>query len=114
MDSWCHKSNDFSVPADDPEVTKEVKVNAVSSRPEHSLNTLIERVSSWYKQKRILSLVLRFIKKCQKKQISSEINVSDMEDAEIILLRFIQENISPKKETELSMVNQPSLQPYQN
>ena len=67
-------------------------VNAVSvSTPSTSLiSRLEERISDWGRQKRVLSTMMMFIKRC-KKQLTSGVNLTqDIHEAELALIKMIQ------------------------
>ena len=90
-ESWPEESTCGNVPVDDPELKSEIKVNIIAVRAKNDVLSSIERISSWYKQRRVLSSVIRFIRKCQKKEVPVRVSLAELEEAEVILLRLIQQ-----------------------
>ena len=82
---------DSELLADDPEIKKKVKVNSTAILVESSILDSLELLSSWYRQKRVLCKFIKFIRKCQRKQVAIEISMADMESSEAIILLLIKD-----------------------
>ena len=67
---------------------KEIKVNTAQLIADNYVLDCLERISSWHR--RVLCTVIKFIRRCQKKEISGNISMADMSFAECTLLTFIQ------------------------
>ena len=87
---------------EDPEVRKEVIVNATGIEKYNILDTLEERIPSWVKVRRTLAYAKKFIRRLREKikgRNSSNntdqehpcvLNVADIQDAEIIIIKLHQ------------------------
>ena len=94
---------------DDPEVRKEVTVNAIGIENYNILDTLEERISCWVKMRRTLSYVKKFICRLRgkiKRRNSSNnadqeypcvLNFADIQDAELSSSNCTKEDISRMK-----------------
>ena len=92
----------------DPEIRKEVQIHFSSAQP--LLNSMIQRFSSWYKLKRGIAWLLRFIKSLQfrlslPKNLTSwpdtwfppkQLSVDDINTAEIQLIKYVQRSSFPQ------------------
>ena len=96
-------STEFQSPnEEDPEVRKEVTVNATGIERYNVLDTLEERISCWVKMRRTLAYVKKFIcrlrEKIKRRNSSNStdqeypcvLNVADIQDAEIIIIKLHQ------------------------
>ena len=96
-------SAEFQPPnEEDPEVRKEVTVNATGIKRYNILDTLEERISCWVKMRRTLAYVKKFICRLREKikrgnssnntdqEYTCVLNVTDIQDAEIIIIKLHQ------------------------
>ena len=89
-DSWPAEEN-VEIPVDDPELKKEIKVNAVKIEDIESILSIItSRVSNWQRQKRVLALVLRFVSICKGTQPTTT-ELQEVLQAEAVLIKLIQQ-----------------------
>ena len=87
---------------DDPEVRKEMTVNAIGIKKQNILDTLEERISCWVKMKRTLAYmkkcICRLRAKIKGKKSSNNadreytciLNVEEIQDAETIIIKLHQ------------------------
>ena len=81
----------FEVDDDDPEVqNKNVVVTSVLNECD-VLTVLENRCSTWFKMKRVMAWVLRFIKVCKGNKLESTLSVADVTIAGEIIVRLSQE-----------------------
>ena len=74
----------------DPEVKEDVKVNVTDVKERnHVLSQLEKGSSSWYRIKRALAIILKVIK--QKRNSCVDIAVEDLQEAEKLLIKWVQE-----------------------
>ena len=78
------------ISTEDPEVKKDIMVNAISVVNGSSILDCLENISSWQRQKRVVCKMIEFSQRCRKKSFSKEITVIDMEKSELIILLHIQ------------------------
>ena len=99
---WTISAEFQSPNEEDPEVRKEVTVNATGIEMYNVLDTLEERISCWVKMRRTLAYVKKFIcrlrEKIKRRNSSNNtdqeypcvLNVADIQDAEIIIIKLHQ------------------------
>ncbi len=97
------ESASAEVSDDDPEVVKSVHTCAIPSRFD-LLNRLEVRISSWIKMKRVLAMMLLFIRKLRKTPGLSKpekLSVKDVQEAESLIITFAQQRAFETKLAEL-------------
>ena len=87
---------------DDPEVRKEMTVNAIGIKKQNILDTLEERISCWVKMKRTLAYMKKCICRLRAKikgknssnnadrECTCILNVEEIQDAETIIIKLHQ------------------------
>ena len=77
----------------DPELKVKVSVNATTlhSSDPCLLSALEMQISDWHRQKRAIANAKRFIKKCLKQKVPPTMTTTELQQAETIILRMIQE-----------------------
>ena len=87
---------------DDPEVRKEMTVNAIGIKKQNILDTLEERISCWVKMKRTLAYMKKCICRLRAKikgknssnnadrEYTCILNVEEIQDAETIIIKLHQ------------------------
>ena len=92
---------------DDPEVVKRVHVCEVV---DNDLLCILEtRISRWLKMKRVMAMIVLFIKKLRKTPRLPEperLSVEDLEEAEIHILKMAQRKYFKKELVELTMTGE--------
>ena len=117
-DQWPETVEVGAIPSNDPEVKVEVKVNALVTKDCSLLTTIEERISDWHRQKCVLAMMLRFVKKCSKQSLPVELTAAELQDAESFLLKMIQQKYLGHEIESLKTGKQPKssalakLQPY--
>lgn len=110
---WPFHENKTELNPDDPEVKKNIEVNSVQCKSYTMLEQLLKSTTDWYKIKRIMGCVLKFIQKLKgnsnKKNTSDEESISNylsvelLQEAEIIIIRMVQsESFGKEKDILLS------------
>ena len=90
---WTIQDNKGKILQNDPEIKKCLQINCISTRND-ILEALESRISSWYKMKKVVAMVLRYkklLKKVQKGESQGEmINSSLLKEAEIEIIKMVQ------------------------
>ena len=95
-DKWPSNSVDREVDDSDPEVKRDVKVNVTDVKERnHVLSQLEKGSSSWYQMKRVLAIILKVIK--QKSFSHVDVVVEDLQEAEKLLIKWVQEEAFEEK-----------------
>ena len=89
-ESWVLEQVNPEISPEDPEVKKDIMVNAISVVNGSSILDCLENISSWQRQKRVVCKMIEFGQRCRKKSFSKEITVNDMNKSESIILLHIQ------------------------
>ena len=88
-ESWLSHKEAFTVKDNDPEVKRDnIKVNFASISKKNDddvFSTLLTRISCWHKLKRVVAIMLIWRKKGSKR-----IEISDLQKAEVFILRSVQ------------------------
>ena len=88
-EDWRLQQPEFVINEMDPEVQRVKQVNSTSITFEPVLDIIERRISNWNRMKRVMALVLLFIRKC-KKQPTTEMQVNDIEEAGKKLIKMAQ------------------------
>ena len=94
----------------DLEVCKEKKTLAVKTEPE-GIGLIVSNTSSWHRLKRKIAWLLKIKNRLLKRKESNEIMKSDLENAELVLLTYLQKQSFPN---ELKALSQSSPVPKQS
>ena len=91
---WTIQYNKGRMLQDDPEIKKCLKINCISTG-NNILEALESRISSWYKMKKFVAMVLRYkklLKKIRKGKSQGEMinNSSLLNEAEIEIIKMVQ------------------------
>ena len=89
-ESWVLEQINPEISTEDPEVKKDIMVNAISVVKCSSILDRLENISSWQRQKRVVCKMIEFSQRCRKKSFSKEITVNDITKSEVIILLLIQ------------------------
>lgn len=90
---WPAKTDIDDIARNDPEVKVKISANvAVSTNTASCLLSTIElQISDWHKQKRVVATMKKFANLCRKLSVTKELTTTDIQEAETILIRLMQE-----------------------
>ena len=115
--AWPSQSQVDDISNIDPEVKTNVVAHSTIQTDELCLLSTIEkRVSDWHRQKLVVANMRRFIKKCRKQAVQPVMSTTELQEAEDIILRLIQQKYMkneldsvrkgiPSKSTALNSLN---------
>ena len=96
------------VPDDDPEVVKRVNVCEIVEKYD-VLSRIEERISRWLKMKRVMAMIMLFIKKLKKTKDVSEpehLSVTDIQEAELCILKMVQKRTFKNEISEIGKIKE--------
>ena len=91
--SWLPQNNVDPIADEDTELKVKLAVNSTTLKSNKPclLSTIELQISDWHHQKRAIANVRRFAKRCLKQNVPPTMTTAELQEAEVILIRMIQE-----------------------
>ena len=84
-----------------------MKVNVCMPKSSSLITTIEERISDWLRQKRMIARMKRFVKKCKGQSFPVELTTQELQEAEILIVKMIQEKYLSEEIARLKAGKQP-------